>query len=43
MHHDGFKYHEIADKLGIPIGTVKSRIHQARHRLMDMLSDKHVK
>jgi RNA polymerase sigma-70 factor, ECF subfamily len=43
MHHDGFKYHEIADQLGIPIGTVKSRIHQARHRLMDMLSDNHVK
>lgn len=43
MHHDGFRYHEIADRLGIPIGTVKSRIHQARHRLMDMLSDKHVK
>jgi RNA polymerase sigma-70 factor (ECF subfamily) len=43
MHHDGFKYHEIADRLGIPIGTVKSRIHQARHRLIDMLSDKHVR
>ena len=43
MHHDGFKYHEIAVRLGIPIGTVKSRIHQARHRLIDMLSDKHVK
>jgi RNA polymerase sigma-70 factor (ECF subfamily) len=42
MHHEGYKYHEIADKLAIPIGTVKSRIHQARHRLMDMLSDKHV-
>lgn len=41
MHHDGFKYQEIADKLGIPIGTVKSRIHHARHRLMDMLSDKY--
>jgi RNA polymerase sigma-70 factor (ECF subfamily) len=41
MHHEGYKYHEIADKLSIPIGTVKSRIHQARHRLMDMLSDKH--
>jgi RNA polymerase sigma-70 factor (ECF subfamily) len=41
LHHDGFKYHEIADRLGIPIGTVKSRIHQARHRLADMLSDKH--
>jgi RNA polymerase sigma-70 factor, ECF subfamily len=42
MHHEGYKYHEIANKLEIPIGTVKSRIHQARQRLMDMLSDKHV-
>ena len=43
MHHDGYKYHEIADRLEIPIGTVKSRIHQARQRLMEMLSDKQVK
>ncbi len=43
MHHEGYKYHEIALQMGIPIGTVKSRIHQARHRLMDMLSDKPVK
>jgi RNA polymerase sigma factor (sigma-70 family) len=43
MHHEGFKYHEIADRLSIPIGTVKSRIHQARLRLIDMLSDKRVK
>lgn len=42
MHHDGYKYHEIADHLAIPIGTVKSRIHQARQRLMEMLSDKHM-
>lgn len=42
MHHDGFKYHEIAEHLGIPIGTVKSRIFQARHRLMEMLTDKNV-
>jgi RNA polymerase sigma-70 factor (ECF subfamily) len=27
MHFRGFKYHEIADKLQIPIGTVKNRIH----------------
>ncbi|MBK9420795.1 MAG: RNA polymerase sigma factor [Flavobacteriales bacterium] len=39
MHHEGYKYHEIADQLAIPVGTVKSRIHQARHRLMGMLSD----
>lgn len=40
LHHDGYKYEEIAHRLEIPVGTVKSRIHQARHRLMDMLSDR---
>ena len=33
MHFRGFKYHEIADKLQIPIGTVKNRIHIARKEL----------
>lgn len=33
MHVDGFKYHEIADILEIPIGTVKNRIHVARNEL----------
>jgi RNA polymerase sigma factor (sigma-70 family) len=42
MHHEGYKYHEIADHLHIPIGTVKSRIFQARQRLTAMLSDKHI-
>ncbi len=37
MHFRGFKYHEIADKLDIPIGTVKNRIHIARKELKDML------
>jgi RNA polymerase sigma-70 factor (ECF subfamily) len=39
LHNDGYKYNEIADRLSIPVGTVKSRIHQARHRLMNMLED----
>ena len=39
MHFAGFKYKEIADKLNIPIGTVKSRIFIARKRLMDQLHD----
>jgi RNA polymerase sigma factor (sigma-70 family) len=39
MHHEGFKYKEIADELGIPIGTVKSRIFIARKKLMDLLPD----
>ncbi len=33
MHFRGFKYHEIADRLQIPIGTVKNRIHIARKGL----------
>jgi len=37
MHYKGFKYHEIADKLNIPIGTVKNRIHIARKLLKDDL------
>lgn len=37
MYFHGFKYHEIADKLMIPIGTVKNRIHLARKELKDRL------
>lgn len=39
MHYLGFKYKEIADKLAIPIGTVKSRIFIARKKLMDLLPE----
>lgn len=39
MHVAGFKYEEIAQSLGLPIGTVKSRIFFARKRLQDMLKD----
>lgn len=37
LHFKGFKYHEIAEKLEIPIGTVKNRIHLARKELKDSL------
>ena len=39
LYNDGYKYHEIADKLDISIGTVKSRIYLSRQRLMDTLED----
>lgn len=39
MHFRGFKYHEIADKLNIPIGTVKNRIHIARKELKGKLKN----
>lgn len=39
MHVAGYKYEEIAEKLDMPLGTVKSRIFFARKRLRDMLSD----
>jgi RNA polymerase sigma-70 factor (ECF subfamily) len=35
----GFKYHEIAEMLKIPIGTVKTRIFVARRKLRDELED----
>lgn len=39
MHVEGFKYKEIADELGLKIGTVKSRIFFARQKLMLILKD----
>ena len=39
MHVSGYKYEEIAQKLSLPIGTVKSRIFFARKRLQELLID----
>lgn len=38
MYFEGYKYHEIAEHLEIPIGTVKNRIHIARKFLKAKLS-----
>jgi len=37
MYFQGFKYHEIAEELNLPIGTVKNRIHIARKMLKSSL------
>lgn len=34
MHYEGFKYQEIAEKLEVKLGTIKSRIYFARKMLM---------
>ncbi len=39
LYSDGYRYHEISERLNIPIGTVKSRIHTARTRLQILLKD----
>ena len=37
MNMEGFKYHEIAEALDIPIGTVKTRIFVAKRKLRKKL------
>jgi RNA polymerase sigma factor (sigma-70 family) len=37
MHTSGYKYHEIAENLKVPIGTVKNRIFNARKEIKKKL------
>jgi RNA polymerase sigma factor (sigma-70 family) len=37
LNMEGYKYHEISDKLDIPIGTVKTRIFVAKRKLRKKL------
>ena len=39
MHVAGYKYEEIAEKLGMPLGTVKARIFNTRKMLRELLKD----
>lgn len=38
MHVAGYKYTEIAEEMGLPVGTIKSRIFFARKRLQARLT-----
>jgi len=38
LYFDGYKYHEIAEALNEPLGTIKSRIHFARKLLKEQIS-----
>lgn len=39
MHVAGYKYNEIAEKMNLPLGTVKSRIFFARQKLQQQFHD----
>lgn len=39
LYLSGYKYQEIAEKMGIPLGTVKSRIHASRVQLQETSKD----
>lgn len=39
MHYEGYKYQEIADRLRLPLGTVKSRIFFARRELKEVINE----
>lgn len=39
LYLSGYKYQEIAEKMGIPLGTVKSRIHASLVQLQETLKD----
>ncbi len=39
MHIAGYKYNEIAEKMNLPLGTIKSRIFFARKKLQERFAD----
>ena len=41
MTYEGYKYEEIAEKLNVPLGTIKSRIFFARKRMQESIKHKY--
>jgi RNA polymerase sigma-70 factor (ECF subfamily) len=41
MAFDGYKYEEIAEELGSPLGTIKSRIFFARKKLQKLYKERY--
>jgi RNA polymerase sigma-70 factor (ECF subfamily) len=41
MAFDGYKYEEIAEELGSPLGTIKSRIFFARKKLQKLYHERY--
>jgi RNA polymerase sigma-70 factor (ECF subfamily) len=39
MNMKGYKYKEIAEKMNLPIGTVKSRIFLTRRKIAERFKD----
>ncbi len=37
LYHDGYSYEEIAEKLDVPLGTIKSRIYAAKKKMQSRL------
>jgi len=41
VYYQGLKYREAAESLGVPVGTVKSRLHAAMSKLQEVWQSRH--